>query len=351
LTDASKQKRLPDPGIVPVVPRAPTKQGERVAVRVKKDEDKGEEEAATGAVESDDEGSVEMSVELGPIKTKKDDTDEKGDAPTEDIKSEPQTESVSLEKFDKVVGGAWGAGAKEDSVLLRLIREQSGQGPPPMMMGGALPMMNLGPPGMMMNMPPPNMMPPPPPPMAPPPNMMQHQDRNHTGKNMNHEQEHYGGDDRQWRNNDRHDQEAYGDGAQFRNDRYNQGPPPRAGPPHERERFIGRGHPDQHLDQYSQSQHGSPNFHRQQQPPYQGRGHPGGPPGGDFRGAPGPDRYQQHPPPHMMRGPPMGRGRGDQYFDRGGPGRGGGGGPPPWTNERKRPRDFDPRGDPRRGRW
>mmetsp|Transcript_19959 Transcript_19959/g.32787 ORF Transcript_19959/g.32787 Transcript_19959/m.32787 type:complete len:379 (+) Transcript_19959:133-1269(+) len=37
LTDASKQKRLPDPAIVQVVPRAPKVQGDRVAVRVKKE--------------------------------------------------------------------------------------------------------------------------------------------------------------------------------------------------------------------------------------------------------------------------------------------------------------------------
>mmetsp|Transcript_10161 Transcript_10161/g.21982 ORF Transcript_10161/g.21982 Transcript_10161/m.21982 type:complete len:645 (-) Transcript_10161:237-2171(-) len=46
LTDASKQKRLPDPGIVLVVPRAPKVQGDRVAVRLKKKtpEEEAEEE-------------------------------------------------------------------------------------------------------------------------------------------------------------------------------------------------------------------------------------------------------------------------------------------------------------------
>ncbi|KAL3793952.1 hypothetical protein HJC23_009435 [Cyclotella cryptica] len=357
LTDASKQKRLPDPGIVPVVPRAPSKQGERVAVRVKKsDENKGDRAdhgtVGGGRLDSDDEdGGLEIGVELGPLKAAGAGHDadsngiESGGTPTDGVEVESQNhQSTETQgKFDKVVGGAWGAGAKEDSVLLRLIREQSGQGPPPiMMMGGAAPpMISMPPPGIMMAMPPPNMMAPPPP---PPPKILQQQDQERI---QGITETHF-----------KHEQEGYDEAGQWKRDRHHQGPPPRSAVPHDRERFESvrdvRGHPDNNYDQFSQSQHPQPNFlHHHQQPPFSHRRgpppHANGPPGGDFRG--GPDRFPQHPPPHMMR-PPMGRGRGDQgggYFDRGGPGRGGA--PPPWVDGRKRPRnDYDPR-DTRRGRW
>ncbi|KAL7516526.1 hypothetical protein ACHAWX_001534 [Stephanocyclus meneghinianus] len=358
LTDASKQKRLPDPGIVPVVPRAPSKQGERVAVRVKKtDESKGDraDQGTVGGerLDSDDEdGGLEMSVELGPMKTAvTGHISNSNDKVNEDliangVKLDPQNHdsatTAAESKFENVVGGAWGAGAKEDSVLLRLIREQSGQGPPPMVMmaGAAPPMISMPPPGLMMAMPPPNMMAPPPP---PPPKIAQQQDQERIQVAVD--------------TNIKLEKEGYDEAGQWKRDRHHLGPPPRLAAPHDRERFDsvrdGRGHPDPNYDQYSQSQHPPPNFlHHNQQPPFSHRRgpppHANGPPGG--RG--GPDRFPQHPPPHMMR-PPMGRGRGDQgggYFDRSGPGRGGA--PPPWVDGRKRPRnEYDSRSDSRRGRW
>jgi len=297
---------------------------------------------------------LEISVELGPVKAAgaghmpNSNDIENGDILANGVKLEPQnhdsTSSATQGKFDNVVVGAWGAGAKEDSVLLRLIREQSGQGPPPMMMmGGAPPpMISMPPPGIMMPIPPPNMMVPPPP---PPPKIVQQHDQ---------ERIQVAGD-----TNIKHEKEGYDEAGQWKRDRHHHlGPPPRLAAPHDRERFDsvrdGRGHPDSNYDQYSQSQHQPPIFlHHNQQPPFSHRRgpppHANGPPGGDFRG--GPDRFPQHPPPHMMR-PPMGRGHGDQggYFDRAGPGRGGA--PPPWVDGRKRPRnEYDPRSDTRRGRW
>lgn len=117
LTDAAKQKRLPDPGIVPVVPRAPTKQGDRVAVRIKKTDESEEEDAgavATGA-DSDDEDGMEMVVETGPKSEGADEKDSNGEnrnAAAEDAsgaKSETSNgDATALAKIDKVVGGAWG---------------------------------------------------------------------------------------------------------------------------------------------------------------------------------------------------------------------------------------------------
>ncbi|KAL7470058.1 LOW QUALITY PROTEIN: hypothetical protein ACHAXS_010301 [Conticribra weissflogii] len=220
LTDANKQKRLPDPAIVPVVPRAPSKQGDRVAVRVKKMED-GKDGGGSGDAaakrgedeESEDEDEVETGLEVGPVKPAEleekhkegevggidtgatvDGTiagkDNDGSEETEkrdDVKSETTDPEYNPEK---IVGGAWGAGAAPDSVLLRLIQEQSGGGAAGMVMGMGMGMAGP-PPGVMagmhnsigvpmnvnMNMPPPGMgvggmgIPPPPPPPPPPKNV------------------------------------------------------------------------------------------------------------------------------------------------------------------------------------
>jgi hypothetical protein len=135
LTDASKQKRLPDPVLVQVVPRAPKVQGDRVAVRVKKkldddDDDNEEKDKVDDDDDSDGEGGgVDMAVELGPLATKKEKeqdgsaggvANKTGDA--KDVKDEKKDESNDENKKEmkqeKIVGGAWGAGASKDSVLL-----------------------------------------------------------------------------------------------------------------------------------------------------------------------------------------------------------------------------------------
>ena len=115
LTDAAKQKRLPDPGIVPVVPRAPTKQGERVAVRVKKTNETTEDNdaVADAGLDSDEEDAVEMTVETGPQIEEKNGTSEmEGEnaavEETSGVKSEPTNEDSKVSSIDKVVGGAWG---------------------------------------------------------------------------------------------------------------------------------------------------------------------------------------------------------------------------------------------------
>lgn len=107
LTDAAKQKRLPDPGVVPVVPRAPTKQGDRVAVRVKKDENAEDTNGAVGTgTDSDDEDGIEMIVESGP-KSGGDEKDPSGvEAAAKDAEG-AQDETLEVNS-DKVIGGAWG---------------------------------------------------------------------------------------------------------------------------------------------------------------------------------------------------------------------------------------------------
>mmetsp|Transcript_21919 Transcript_21919/g.47498 ORF Transcript_21919/g.47498 Transcript_21919/m.47498 type:complete len:707 (-) Transcript_21919:96-2216(-) len=352
LTDASKQKRLPDPGIVPVIPRAPSKQGDRVAVRVKvADENTKEEDDDVDmddASDSDEEeGGVELGVELGPLadRVKEDADKEKKAAETKEANAlkKEQDEAAHVKKYENIVGGAWGAGAAADSVLTRLIQEQSGDGGmggPPMGMPphpGMLPPNNMAPPNNSM---PPMMHHPPPPPShmgvnmsIPPP---------HVGHPLNPNQHHGGGNPVQRDN--RHinmpplHHERGGGGGNFHNqqrDQFQQHQ--QQHPPHQQQR-----------PQFQQQQRGGGNLHNQQRDHFQGGHH-------------------QQPNPHHGgnnmhhgNGPPQGRGggQGGHFGGRGGGGgRGYPGGMPPggpggWDG-RKRPRsEFgDPRGDARRGRW
>jgi predicted lipoprotein len=111
LTDAAKQKRLPDPGIVPVVPRAPSKQGDRVAVRVKKTDEAAEDDAAAAVadMDSEDEGE-EMLVETGPKSGGSEEDDGRGlvAGDTSGVDIEMQNGDNMSSNIEKVVGGAWG---------------------------------------------------------------------------------------------------------------------------------------------------------------------------------------------------------------------------------------------------
>ena len=99
VTDASKQKRLPDPVLVQVVPRAPKVQGDRVAVRVKKKlDDDGEDNDEKDKIDDDDsdgEGGVDMAVELGPLATKK---EKEQDGSAAGTKTGDNTKGVKDEK-------------------------------------------------------------------------------------------------------------------------------------------------------------------------------------------------------------------------------------------------------------
>ena len=111
LTDAAKQKRLPDPGIVPVVPRAPSKQGDRVAVRVKKTDETAEDDAAAAVAEIDsDEEGEEMLVETGPISggTEDEKIDGKSAVAGDTAGVDAEMQNGENAKVEKVIGGAWG---------------------------------------------------------------------------------------------------------------------------------------------------------------------------------------------------------------------------------------------------
>lgn len=110
LTDASRQRRPPDPTIVPVTPRIPSQQAPKVAV-VAKTED-GDDALGT-------DGEVEAK-EQGPVLVKK---DQDGDHYME-LEKGPGPDKPEAKVDVPVLGGAWGAGAAPGSMLAKLIEEQ-----------------------------------------------------------------------------------------------------------------------------------------------------------------------------------------------------------------------------------
>ena len=122
LTDAARQRRPPDPTIVPVQARAPSKQTPKVAVNPK-----------TGEEDDEDDGERPM---IGPS------MGEDGVATgTEESAVESRSDTLEIREVANDlthvgVGGAWGAGAAPGSKLARLIEEQErnnayGTAPPP----------------------------------------------------------------------------------------------------------------------------------------------------------------------------------------------------------------------------
>jgi hypothetical protein len=113
LTDAGRQRRPPDPTIVPVMPRAPAKQTPKVAVSGDSDEN------GTDVAMGDDEEPV-----IGPAMPHGGTAVDVGT-----VKTEETEQAKDLQHLGS--GGAWGAGAAPGSLLARLIEEQEN--------GGALP--------------------------------------------------------------------------------------------------------------------------------------------------------------------------------------------------------------------
>jgi hypothetical protein len=112
LTDASKQRRVADPSIVPVTPKAPNKQTPRVAVVGSIASDDAADEADVTMQDGDGgDGPV-----IGPVMVKKDDS----------MDVEKEDDGKKEVDFIKDIGkgGAWGAGAAPGSTLARLIEEQ-----------------------------------------------------------------------------------------------------------------------------------------------------------------------------------------------------------------------------------
>jgi hypothetical protein len=116
LMDASRQKRPPDPNIVPVAQRAPKMQNPRVAVA---------NSSKTDDIDEDDkDGESGGGAAFGPVKVKPEITSDLMDTDEPTAADDKRTEDV---KFDDS-GGAWGAGAAPGSMLARLIEEQERAG-------------------------------------------------------------------------------------------------------------------------------------------------------------------------------------------------------------------------------
>eukprot|EP00554_Chaetoceros_debilis_P006878 CAMPEP_0194074890 /NCGR_PEP_ID=MMETSP0149-20130528/1939_1 /TAXON_ID=122233 /ORGANISM="Chaetoceros debilis, Strain MM31A-1" /LENGTH=654 /DNA_ID=CAMNT_0038755191 /DNA_START=22 /DNA_END=1982 /DNA_ORIENTATION=- len=150
LTDASRQRRNPDPTIVPVQPKTPSVQNPRVAVITKKQDDDGDVDME----ESEEAPDVEMELEVGPVlpaAVKKEDDDVKvvgAATPYEESKLKKDSKpDITNNANSNNLGGAWAA--PPGSKLAKLIEEQENNKnkppPPPMGMGGMGGHMNMPP--------------------------------------------------------------------------------------------------------------------------------------------------------------------------------------------------------------
>jgi hypothetical protein len=129
LVDASRQKRQPDPSIVPVIPKAPKKQAPRVAVVGSSDSDK--DASMDGASDNGQDDDDENAPVAGPVLIKKEDVNDAEIKDGSDITALAQGPAKNEEpEFVDVqvgAGGAWGAGAAPGSMLAKLIEEQEKQ--------------------------------------------------------------------------------------------------------------------------------------------------------------------------------------------------------------------------------
>jgi len=126
LTDASRQRRPPDPTVVPVTPRVPTKQTPRVAVATTTDSEQGMNNENSDA------------KELGPVLVKQEDNNANNNNTAGTSNDAGPGPSQPEKVVDvPVAGGAWGAGANPGSMLAKLIEAQETGGlleptlPPP----------------------------------------------------------------------------------------------------------------------------------------------------------------------------------------------------------------------------
>mmetsp|Transcript_18683 Transcript_18683/g.43236 ORF Transcript_18683/g.43236 Transcript_18683/m.43236 type:complete len:647 (-) Transcript_18683:385-2325(-) len=135
LIDANRQKRPPDPSIVPVVPKKPKKQNPRVAVAT--NDAAATEEGASSTAGVKNEDGEDSSTTIGPLRKKntKDDLfPTANDVTSCEIipKQGPASNQALSAKNDLPdnevgVGGAWGVGAAPGTVLAKLIEEQDKQ--------------------------------------------------------------------------------------------------------------------------------------------------------------------------------------------------------------------------------
>lgn len=110
LIDARRQKRQPDPTIVPVTPREPTRASTDTTATVNKtaEADAEDHEGETNAIAAGPERPKETSASVGP--------------------NQPTQKNGGKKVAPAGVGGAWGAGAAPGSMLARLIEDQLRQG-------------------------------------------------------------------------------------------------------------------------------------------------------------------------------------------------------------------------------
>eukprot|EP00816_Leptocylindrus_hargravesii_P000690 CAMPEP_0196826056 /NCGR_PEP_ID=MMETSP1362-20130617/93415_1 /TAXON_ID=163516 /ORGANISM="Leptocylindrus danicus, Strain CCMP1856" /LENGTH=677 /DNA_ID=CAMNT_0042206587 /DNA_START=715 /DNA_END=2748 /DNA_ORIENTATION=- len=135
LTDASRQKRQPDPNIVPVEPKMPSKQNPKVAVKSK--QSKITMTTAKNSNQLEHDNNSRGSVVIGPTvpmvcKVVRDDTNTDHATTTTTTTTTAQHndgnvkehEKEEEEEEDDTIGGAWGGAATPGSVLAQLIEEQ-----------------------------------------------------------------------------------------------------------------------------------------------------------------------------------------------------------------------------------
>lgn len=128
LMDANRQKRPPDPGIVPVAPKAPKSQTSRVTLSLNGTNDK---DGPTKADNNDDDDDGNAPV-AGPQMVKTDHdmitraVDDEGVKPDETVLGPVKNDFTNIVDVNPGVGGAWATPAP-GSKLAQLIAEQERQ--------------------------------------------------------------------------------------------------------------------------------------------------------------------------------------------------------------------------------
>jgi len=136
LTDASRQKRPPDPSIVQVTPRAPQLQTPKVAVSSSSNADDSLDKTASNEMDATATAASTASAPIGPVRIKPSSSNDAttttaATAATTNTTTTSTKDSSSQAEAAHVVpvgtGGAWGAGAAPGSVLAKLIEQQERQ--------------------------------------------------------------------------------------------------------------------------------------------------------------------------------------------------------------------------------
>mmetsp|Transcript_43565 Transcript_43565/g.105634 ORF Transcript_43565/g.105634 Transcript_43565/m.105634 type:complete len:649 (-) Transcript_43565:150-2096(-) len=133
LVDASRQGRMPDPAIVPVIPRVRKKPEEASATKeeANKDGGGGDQDGSTNDQVKSEAGNTDDGAPrvVGPVLVHGKDQGTKTSTNQQQTSVGPS--KISMHDDDEFVdtgeGGAWGAGAEPGSMLARLMEEQEQQ--------------------------------------------------------------------------------------------------------------------------------------------------------------------------------------------------------------------------------